>query len=189
MNQRAEPRTDATQAGRPRWQVAIFQLLFGAMAVTLGGFISAEPTLSLDRRDDGRLECRYALNAYGRIPAMTASVDDLVRYSVTEGRVSGTRGTSSSSASVATRYHLRLTGRDGSSFAVGQTWSLAGLDRMIDGSSDDRSHRERIAAGSGRKYGGLALGAFGLLLLAGAIWNLFLMITGLGSARAAIDPG
>ena len=81
-----------SETGRPRWQIAIFQLLFGSMAVALGGLISAEPTLSLERREDGRLACRYALDAFGWLPTLTASLDDLVRYEVSVGEASGTQG-------------------------------------------------------------------------------------------------
>jgi hypothetical protein len=190
MNQHTDPPTESTQPGRLRWQVTVFQLLFGAMAVGLGGFISAEPTLLLDRRDDGRLECRYALNAYGWFPTMTASIDDLVHYEVTQSQQRGSRGTRSSGAgSTTTRYNLRLVGRDGSEFSVGQTWSLTELDRMMEGGRSGPSHQERITAGPARRYGGLALGAFGLLLLAGAIWNIVLMAIGLGSPTAVTHQG
>lgn len=185
-----DPPTESMQPRRLRWQVTLFQLLFGVMAVGLGGFISAEPTLSLDRRDDGRLECRYSLNAYGWFPAMTASIDDLVHYEVTQSQQRGSPGTRSSGAGwMTTRSNLRLVGRDGSEFAVGQTWSLMELDRMIEGSRGGPPYQERITAGSARRYGGLALGAFGLLLFTGAIWNIFLMATRPGSATAVIHQG
>ena len=57
--------TDAEKPGPPRWQVTIYQLLFGVMAVGFGGLISAEPTLRLERQEDGRVEAWYALEAYG----------------------------------------------------------------------------------------------------------------------------
>jgi hypothetical protein len=159
------------------------------MAVALGGFLSAEPALSLDRREDRRLECRYALNAYGRFPAFRYSVDDLVRYEVTESVSSALRGTGSSAGGrPSTSYNLTLWGRDGSSFSVGQSWSLTALDRMIEGGGA-RSHEERISAGRARRYGGWALGAFGLLLLSGAGWNGFLMASGLRSPTERIAPG
>lgn len=174
----------------PRWQVTAFQLLFGAMAVALGGFISAEPTLSLDRGEDGRLVCRYALNAYGRFPALEHSVDDLIRYEVTESRSSGVRATgSSSSGRGSTSYTLTVWGRDGSHFSVGQSWSLTALDGMIDGSHEERSSRQRITAGGARRYGGLGLGTFGLLLLAGAVWNGFLIVTRFASPTDRIAHG
>lgn len=188
MDEDTSRRTASAQPGRPRWQITLFQLLFGLMAVSLGGLISAEPSLSLDRHDDGRLESRYALNAYGRFPTMTASVDDLVSYEVTQGELSGLSGRGSSGVPWnPTRSTLHMVGRNGSRFAVGQTWSLSDLDRMIAGEGSP-SHHERIVAGSARRYGGLALGAFGLLLLAGAIWNIVLMGTGIGSPTATSDP-
>lgn len=182
METQSLPRSEPARLGTARWRITVYQILFGAMAVALGGFISAEPMLSLDRQADGRLECRYALNAYGRIAALEHSVDDLVRYEVTEGRMSGLRGTGSSGAGRASTSHdLTLWGRDGSSFSVGQSWSLTALDRMIEGGSAEPSHEQRVTAGRARRYGGWALGAFGLLLLSGAVWNGFLMVVGLRS--------
>lgn len=194
MNPQATPQPETGKLGPPRWQVTVYQVLFGAMAVTFGGLISAEPTLLLERQDEGRIEAWYALEAYGRVPTLRYAVRDLVRYEVVRSEESGSRGTRSSGAAAPrTSYNLVLRDRDGSSFAVGQAFDLLPIDRMLEGRHPERAHQERIAAGNARRRGGWGLGAFGLLLLAGAAWNLWLMATGLGSpeerAAAALTAG
>jgi hypothetical protein len=177
------PPTETGKYGPPRWQVTIYQVLFGIMAVALGGFISAEPTLYLERQEDGRVEAWYALEAYGRFPTLRNAVWDLVRYEVTQSESRGTGGSSSGSWRSRTTYTLVLWDRDGSSFGVGQTWDLLAIGKMIDGSHKEPWHEQRITAGKARRYGGWSLGGFGLLLLSGAVWNVFLMGTGLGSPK------
>jgi hypothetical protein len=173
----------------PRWRATLFQWLFGTMAVALGGFISAEPTLHLERLANGRLECNYALNAYGRISALRATVTDLARYEVSSAIARGPRGQSSGAGSLSETHTLVLVGREGDRMSVGQAFDLLALDRMLEGRSESPIHWERIRAGRARRYGGWALGAFGLLLLSGALWNLVLMLTGQGRALEAVPGG
>ncbi|MDA8017657.1 MAG: hypothetical protein MPN21_09440 [Thermoanaerobaculia bacterium] len=169
---------DPQSANPPRvsLKVVMAQLFFGMFAIATSGWLTAEPTLTLHRQADGRLTCDYSFNAFGRVPAVTRHLDDLVDYDVTESQTQLPARPHESHGRVHSSSNLVLQGRDGSSFAIGNAFSLAEIDQMLESRADSSPRELKIAAGKGRLVGGWTLAGFGSFLLLGAIWNSLVLL-------------
>ena len=151
--------------------VILSQLFFGLFFIATGGWLTAEPTLTLTRDEQGAVEYHYAFWAYGRLPVIEKQLEDLVGCKVTESRnqvASPDRVSASPRSRTVTSYNLVCSARNGDSFAIGNAFQTQAILRFLD-SSEERIYQERIEATSLRLYGGAAAGLFGVLLLAGGI--------------------
>ena len=180
--------TNPTPPGKPSpglWTIVFAQLFFGLFSVAIGGWLTAEPELTLARKGDGTLACDYALHAYGRIPAITRHLDDLVDYRVTTSRSLSRPNRAAANTQGATHEssNIQLIGSDGRSFSLGNAFDLSAIRRMIDQPEEGKVIRSKVEAGTARIASGYSLAAFGILLWLGALWNLLRRLAGISDVN------
>ena len=160
--------------------VILAQLFFGVFFVATGGWLAAEPSLTLTRDDRGLVGYHYVFNAYGRLPVIERRLEDLVRCEITESHQQVARPDRISSAVTSRSVessNLVCSTRNGDSFTTGNAFRAPAIRSFLE-SPEERVYRERIEATALRLYGGIGAGLFGGLLLLGAVVGVVGVLAG-----------